>query len=78
MNAPVSDFTSAERLDSLPDESLRDLIDRAKSLPAARESERRRQALAQIRQLAKEHGLDLAVRPPGRRRGRPRKSGAGD
>lgn len=63
-----------EGLDARPDDELRAVIDRAKSLLAAREGERRRQALAQIQQLAKAHGLAVAVRQPARKRGRPPKA----
>ncbi|UEM04741.1 H-NS histone family protein [Skermanella rosea] len=70
----MNETTPVESLDALPDESLRDLIDRAKSLLAARQSERRKQALAQIQQLAKAHGLAVAVRQPARKRGRPPKA----
>ncbi|MDX0174522.1 hypothetical protein [Sinorhizobium meliloti] len=67
----INKTAPVESLDALPDEGLRDLIDRAKSLLAARQSERRKQALAQIQQLAKAHGLAVAVRQPARKRGRP-------
>lgn len=67
---------SLEWLDERSDDELRLVIARSNHLLAARESERRQQALAQIRALAKAHGLDLAVKHPARRRGRPRKSGA--
>jgi hypothetical protein len=62
-----------ESLDSTPDEALRELIDRARTLLATRENERRKQVLAQIRRLAKEHGLMVEVARPKRPRGRPRK-----
>lgn len=64
-----------ESLDSMSDDTLRELIAQAKSLLAARENRRRNEALLQIRQLAKDHGLGIAIKQPARRRGRPRKSG---
>jgi hypothetical protein len=62
-------------LDRQPDETLRDLIARAKALLASRTNERQDRALAEIRRLAREHGLDVQAKKPGRKRGRPRKSG---
>lgn len=64
----------AESLDACPDDELRAVIDRANTLLAARETERRKQALAQIQQLAKAHGLAVAVKHPARKRGRPPKA----
>lgn len=69
MQTPFTDT-----LDSHSDEALRELIERARNLLQARERERRKDALAQIRNLAKEHGLNVAVKQPGRKRGRPRKA----
>ena len=65
----------ATPLDGLPDEELRAVIERARQLLTARESERRKQALAQIRQIARENGLNVSVKEPARKRGRPRKNG---
>jgi hypothetical protein len=63
-----------ESLDSMSDNALRELIAQAKGLLATRENRRRNDALAQIRQLAKDHGLGIAIKQPARKRGRPRKS----
>lgn len=63
-----------ETLDSVSDDGLRELITQAKALLATRENKRRNQALVRIRQLAKEHGLSIAIKQPIRKRGRPRKS----
>jgi hypothetical protein len=65
-----------ETLGTQTDEELRTLIESARSMLAARQGERRKQAALKIRELAKEHGLTIAVRQPARKRGRPRKSGA--
>lgn len=62
-----------ERIDSLSDEKLRDLIGRAQGVLDARLQERRKTALAEIRRIARENGLDVSVRQKARRRGRPRK-----
>jgi hypothetical protein len=67
-------LVQTESLDSMSDNALRDLIAQAKSLLAARENRRRNDALVQIRQLAKDHGLGIAIKQPARKRGRPRKS----
>lgn len=72
MNEMARLLDMAGTLDQRPDEELRAIIDRAKHLLTERESERRKQALEQIRRLAREHGLDVAVKQPGRKRGRPR------
>lgn len=64
-----------ESLDSMSDNALRELIAHAKGLLATRENKRRNEALLQIRQLAKDHGLGIAIKQPARKRGRPRKSG---
>ena len=61
-------------LDAHPDETLRDLIGRAKALLAARQSERQERALATIKKLARENGLVVQAGKPGRKRGRPRKA----
>jgi hypothetical protein len=78
MDNPAAHSAILEMLDSQPDHELRAMIERAKSLLAARASDRRKQALAQIHQLAREHGLNVAVKQPGRKRGRPRNSGSRD
>lgn len=58
-------------LEALSDQDLEALIAEAKTLLANRANERRRRALSEIRRIAKEHGLDVAVREPARKRGRP-------
>lgn len=63
-----------DRLDAQDDDALRALIARAREILAAREDKRKKEAIAAIRQLAAEHGLDVAVRKPARKRGRPPKS----
>ncbi len=63
------------RLEDQPDEALRDVIKQARSVLEARESARKKLAVAEIRRIAKEHGLDVAIDKTARKRGRPRKSG---
>lgn len=57
-------------LDRASDETLTDLIAHAQSLLAARENERKRKAVAEIKALAKANGLNVAIEPPAKRRGR--------
>jgi hypothetical protein len=60
-------------LDALADGELRAVIERANVLLVTRRSERQDRALAEIRRLAKEHGLDVEARKRRGKRGRPRK-----
>lgn len=55
------------------DEELRRLIKAASDHLARRDAERKREAMAKIRMLAKEHGLNVAIDRPARKRGRPPK-----
>lgn len=57
----------------LDDAALKKLIEDAGRLLEQRDTERKRDAVAKINALAKEHGLDVAVRER-RRRGRKPKS----
>ena len=61
----------ADRLDTLADDDLHALIAKARSLITARETARRKKALARIKALAKEHGLVVSV---AKTRGRSRKT----
>ena len=60
-------------LEQASDDELRRLIKAASAHLAARDAERKRAAVAKIRMLAKEHGLNVAIDPPARKRGRPPK-----
>jgi hypothetical protein len=62
-----------ERLDELSDAELEAVAKRAGELLAAREKQRRADALREIERIAKEHGLSVDVKDPARKRGRPRK-----
>jgi len=53
------------------DEELRQLIKAASDHLARRDAARKREAMAKIRMLAKEHGLNVAIDRPARKRGRP-------
>jgi len=70
-----SEFPGMTRdLESHSDEALRDLIDEAGRILKARETRRKKDALAEIRRIAKEHGLGVAVSKRPGRRGRPPKA----
>ena len=71
--------TPPDDLEQRSDEQLQALIARASAILEAREQERKQQALEQIRQLAKVHGLavSLSEAPPKKKRGRPRKQAPG-
>lgn len=61
-------------LETQNDEALRDLAARIKDILASRHKERQAQAVATMRRLAKEHGLNLEVKRKPRKRGRPAKA----
>jgi len=61
-------------LESHSDQALRDLIGDARRILKAREERRKKDALAEIRRIAKAHGLDVAVGKHPGRRGRPPKA----
>lgn len=67
-----------EQLDSHEDETLREIITRARQILASRDDQRKKEALASIRQIARQHGLDVAVKKPARKRGRPPKKAAAE
>ena len=68
---------TTENLDSRSDDVLRDVIAQARDILDARETTRKKQAVAEIRRIAKENGLDVAVNKRARKRGRPAKSDTG-
>jgi hypothetical protein len=61
-------------LDAQDDDALLAMIGRAQGLLAARKRERQREAVAAIRRMARQHGLDVSVTLPAGKRGRPAKS----
>jgi hypothetical protein len=65
-------------LEGLPDEALQAVADRAQRILEERAKERRAAARREIQRLAKEHGLDVELREPKRRRGRPPKAREGE
>jgi hypothetical protein len=64
-----------DRLEALPDEALRAVIDQAKHLLGTRKLQRQAEALAAIRELAQQNDLNVHAKRRGRKRGRPRKAG---
>ena len=63
--------------ESHSDQALRDLIGDARRILKAREERRKKDALAEIRRIAKAHKLDVAVTKCPRKRGRPSKDSSG-
>lgn len=53
------------------DDQLRELISSASEILKERETGRMREAVARIKALAKEHGLNVSIDRPRRKRGRP-------
>jgi uncharacterized protein HemY len=78
MNLSTTGAPYLQELDQQSDQTLRELITRARSVLAAREEKQKKDALSEIRRIAKAHGLDVAIRKPPARRGRPSKANAGD
>ena len=62
-----------EGLDSQSDDDLRSVIDQARNVLGQRKMAREKEAVSEIRRIAKENGLDVAVGKSARKRGRPRK-----
>jgi hypothetical protein len=73
MDFPAARTAADFAPEALSDEELNALSARIKRLLAERKCERRKQALSQIRQIAKESGLTVSVKEPRRKPGRPRK-----
>lgn len=70
MDALNKDGLNAENLASQTDEELNAFIDRARNILQARQKERTKSAVAEIRRIAKEHGLDVAIKKPARKASR--------
>jgi hypothetical protein len=62
-----------DALEGLPDAELREVVKRGQAILAARDQERRREAVREIERLAREHGLKVDIDGHKRRRGRPPK-----
>lgn len=57
-------------LDHATDQQLTDLIKQASTILETRDAERKRTAIAKIKDLAKAHGLDVTIEPRTTKRGR--------
>ena len=77
MNVTTQQSRPWQELENQSDEGLRALIKSATDILSAREAARKKDACEAIRRIAREHGLDVAVKKPGRKRGRPPKAAAG-
>ena len=57
--------------ESQPDDVLQRVIEGAQAVIAGRAAQRKKDAVDRIESIAKEHGIDLEVKKPARKRGRP-------
>ena len=73
MDEFVTKVPTIEGLDSQSDDDLRSVIDQARNVLGQRKMAREKEAVSEIRRIAKENGLDVAVGKSARKRGRPRK-----
>lgn len=68
--APSENEAIREYLEARSDDALRDLIAQGMAVLEQRAVARRRQAIAEIKRLAKENNLAVNVQKPARKRGR--------
>ena len=73
MDEFVTKLLTIEGLDSQSDDDLRSVIDQARNVLGQRKMAREKEAVSEIRRIAKENGLDVAVGKSARKRARPRK-----
>ena len=73
---PTAKINFVGMLDKLADDELRQIAARTRELLEGRKATRQKQALAEIRKLAKAHDLDISAKAKtgAKRRGRPPKS----
>lgn len=74
MNQGTPPLPGRAQLDAHSDEALQSLINEARHVLKSRAAARKREALRRIKELAKQHGLDVAVQDPAKKRGRPPKA----
>lgn len=74
MNSFANQHDFRTQFEAQTDDRLRELITHARGILAAREEKQKKDALAEIRRLARAHGLDIAVKKPSAKRGRPPKA----
>ncbi len=68
--ATESKAEPSQNLERLDDDALGALITRAQALLEQRDKDRKRAAITQIKELAKAHGLHIAIEPQNTKRGR--------
>ena len=73
MDEFVGQILTIDGLESQSDAELRNVIGQARSILGQRKKAKEKEAVSKIRRIAKEHGLDIAVGKPARKRGHPRK-----
>lgn len=67
---PNTQPLDTKALDQASDDALHELIGKAQALLTERENSRKREAIAKIKELAKAHGLDVAIEPKTTKRGK--------
>ena len=67
---PTTQPIDTKALDQASDDTLHELISKAQALLTERENSRKREAIAKIKELAKAHGLDVAIEPKNTKRGK--------
>ena len=67
---PTTQPIDTKALDRASDDALQELISKAQALLTERENNRKREAIAKIKALAKAHGLDVAIEPKNTTRGK--------
>lgn len=73
MDEFVKQILTIDGLESQSDDELHNVIGQARSILGQRKKAKEKEAVSEIRRIAKEHGLDIAVGKPAPKRGRPRK-----
>ncbi|WP_065331621.1 hypothetical protein [Tritonibacter mobilis] len=74
MTMPPQPHHVSSDLEAQSDQELQTLIGKAEAILQARADKRKQEALAEIRRIAKANGLDVAIKKPPGKRGRPPKN----
>lgn len=69
--APQQGPRLLDQLETMQDSELQELVKRAQKALDSRAEKRKRDAVEEIRKLAQAHGLNVEVKGPRKRRGRP-------
>ena len=67
---PSNQPIDTKALDQASDDELHVLISKAQALLTQRENSRKREAIAKIKDLARAHGLNVAIEPKNTKRGK--------